>query len=154
MPRGLRVPSVWIMDCSIFWRAASLPLIKTNVVTRMSEMPLWGSVHKCLATGYWSLLSLTVRRCSVNLSAKRRLVSPIYSILQRTHLIQYIKLDDMQVKDSLMRNLPDGPSISVAAKTNLHVLHRLRLHDDVPIVRPALCIVVLTKRSLMLVSRL
>ena len=56
-------------------------------------LAVWlGEERKCSATvlGFDLVLGLSmVRRCSLNWSFKRRLVSPIYCKLQRSHRIMY-----------------------------------------------------------------
>ena len=56
--------------------------------TFMSEID-WLAALKFRATGLSTSLFLTQRRCSANLSDRRQLVSPMYSLQHLLHEMQY-----------------------------------------------------------------
>ena len=71
------------------------------------------------------------RKCSVNLSARRRFVSPMYNTSHLVHWIQYITLVVVHVYEPLMVMMPLGPVMMLVEKTWAHVLHLDLLHGEV-----------------------
>ena len=70
-------------------------LLRLSLPPEMGEMAQtfiseieWLAILKCRATGL-STLFLTQRRCSANLSDRRLLVSPMYSLQHLLHEMQY-----------------------------------------------------------------